>query len=84
MGGKFGLVGVSGSGKTTAFQLLAGLKRPSDGSAVLYGKDTYSLWNIGWCSERNALFGPLTCRQNLMIIAGLIGMIDLTKQEIVP
>lgn len=40
---KFGLVGVGGSGRTTAFEIVAGHLRPSTGTAVLSGCDTYNL-----------------------------------------
>ncbi|VDO23110.1 unnamed protein product [Haemonchus placei] len=79
IGGKFGLVGVTGSGRTTAFNLIAGFQRPSDGSAVHYGEDTYSLSRVGWCGSQDALFGRLTCSQNITIIAGLIGYSNIRQ-----
>ncbi|XGW18826.1 hypothetical protein V3C99_002988, partial [Haemonchus contortus] len=79
IGGKFGLVGVTGSGRTTAFNLIAGFQRPSDGSAVHYGENTYSLPRVGWCGSQDALFGRLTCSQNITIIAGLIGYSNIRQ-----
>jgi ABC-2 type transport system ATP-binding protein len=70
----FGLVGPDGAGKTTFLRLLAGLLRPSGGSARVNGIDIGSdpaavKRQIGYMSQRFSLSETLTVLENLVYIA---------------
>jgi ABC-2 type transport system ATP-binding protein len=68
-GSVYGLVGPNGSGKTTAFEILAGLRRPSAGSIEL-GVERDS---VAYCPD-SAEFEPwLTAIEVLEVVAGLLG-----------
>jgi heme exporter protein A len=69
-----GVSGSNGSGKTTLLKTLAGLIRPSAGSARIFfeGEDAGAghgprdvPWCIGWVAPDLALYGELTAEENL-------------------
>jgi ABC-2 type transport system ATP-binding protein len=68
-GAVYGLVGPNGSGKTTAFEILAGLRRPSAGRIELgVAQDS-----VAYCPDA-AEFEPwLTAVEVLGVAAGLLG-----------
>jgi len=72
----FGLVGPDGAGKTTTLRMLAGVLRPSDGDAVVFGtsvrQDPEAVkHHIAYMSQRFGLYGDLTVRENLDFYADL-------------
>ncbi|KAK6740216.1 hypothetical protein RB195_008594 [Necator americanus] len=71
-GDSFGLIGVSGSGKSVAFKLISGVDRPSCGKVLIHGKAPYQT-SLGFCGSYDSLYPRLTCRQNVIIIAGMLG-----------
>ena len=75
----FALLGVNGAGKTTAIRMLCGLLAPTEGDALLMGKNIVSepaaakaLINIS--PQETAVAPNLTVRENLEFIAGIYGM----------
>ncbi len=81
-----GIMGVSGAGKTTLFNVLAGLEKPSKGAVLING---YSLHTqkkylegiIGYISQDDLLIEELTVYQNLYYNARLCFK-NLSKEEI--
>ncbi len=61
-----GLIGPNGSGKTTAFNLLTGVVRPSAGSIRLHGREV-----AGNPPERNAALGMARTFQNIRLFRDL-------------
>ncbi|CAJ0599993.1 unnamed protein product, partial [Cylicocyclus nassatus] len=79
-GDALGLIGVPGSGKSTAFALISGIERPSSGKVLITGRQAHNLPRLGFCAQYNSLFPRLTCLQNLIVIAGLIGYKNVRKK----
>ncbi|EPB77334.1 ABC transporter, ATP-binding protein [Ancylostoma ceylanicum] len=79
-GDVFGLVGMMGSGKSTTFNLISGVERPSSGKVLIHGKRPYKLPMMGFCAQYDSLFPALTCRQNIIIIAGMLGYRSVRKK----
>ncbi len=72
----FGLVGPDGAGKTTTLRMLAGVLRPSEGDAVLYGHGVAAdpervKHDLAYMSQRFGLYTDLTVRENLDFYADL-------------
>ena len=71
VGEKVGIVGVNGSGKTTLLKILASLTLPTEGKALVMGKDTKSSplfvrAHVGWVPASDSQFYPrLNGRENL-------------------
>src|SRR5215470_14926766 len=78
------VAGASGSGKSTLLNILAGLLRPSVGSAVIGGQDLTRLadtaldrWrgrNVGYVPQRLHLISSLDVLDNLLLAQFLAGM----------
>jgi ABC-2 type transport system ATP-binding protein len=80
----FGFLGPNGAGKTTTIQMLIGLLKPTDGTAVVNGYDIHEdLPNIkeliGVCPQEPAVFKQLTGKENITLFGKLHLM---TKDEI--
>ncbi|HYW74284.1 MAG TPA: ATP-binding cassette domain-containing protein [Pyrinomonadaceae bacterium] len=73
----FGLVGESGTGKTTILRMLAGLLTPDSGSSEIAGEDSHgglayeSRRHIGYFAQSFSLFSELTVDDNLNFLAGI-------------
>lgn len=70
----FGLLGLNGSGKTTAIKLLMGLHLPTRGDVEVLGRsapDIEVLARIGYAPEAAYLNRSLTGRENLRFFAAL-------------
>jgi ABC-2 type transport system ATP-binding protein len=75
----YGLLGPNGSGKTTLIRLLAGLARPSAGSARVLGVDMPSrsnLEHIGYMTQADGIYGELSVWENVRFFAALFGVHD--------
>jgi ABC-2 type transport system ATP-binding protein len=73
----FGLLGLNGSGKTTAIKLLMGLHLPTKGEVETLGRrapDIEILAKIGYAPEAAYLNKTLTGRENLRLFAALSGI----------
>ncbi|MEV1177550.1 ABC transporter ATP-binding protein [Nonomuraea sp. NPDC049784] len=77
-----GLVGHNGAGKTTFFEIAAGLVRADAGSVVVRGE-------VGMAPQQLALYPSVTVRETLRLFGGLAGLrrralaaaIDVTAEE---
>eukprot|EP00940_MAST-03C_sp_MAST-3C-sp2_P003047 g3047.t1 len=84
----FGLLGVNGAGKSTTFKMLSGDVLPSEGTAILGGRDVLDdqiavRRLIGYCPQTNALLPRLTCREHLALFARIKGIRDDDLNRIV-
>jgi len=75
----FGFLGANGAGKTTAMRMLTGLLKPTEGKALVAGFDIKKQSekikaNIGYMSQRFALYGDLTISENIRLFGGIYGM----------
>jgi ABC-2 type transport system ATP-binding protein len=73
----FGLLGLNGSGKTTALKLIMGLHLPTTGDVEVLGRrmpDVEVLRRIGYAPEAAYLNKSLTGRETLDLYAALSGM----------
>lgn len=75
----FGFLGANGAGKTTAMRMLCGLSLPSSGSGRVAGYDIAEepekiKENIGYMSQKFALYEDLKVWENLRLYAGIYGM----------
>jgi ABC-2 type transport system ATP-binding protein len=78
-GAVFGLVGPDGAGKTTTIRLLAGITRPTAGTATVLGRDVATEAErlrpqIGYMAQRFGLYGDLTVAENLDFFADAFGV----------
>jgi ABC-2 type transport system ATP-binding protein len=74
-GETFGLLGANGSGKTTTFNMLAGLLRPSSGKARIFGKNIKDVKrDIGFVTQLDSFYENLTVKENLDFFASLHGI----------
>jgi len=75
----FGFLGANGAGKTTAMRMLCGLSRPTSGSGTVAGFDIAKQSeqvkkNIGYMSQKFALYDDLKVWENLRLFGGIYGM----------
>ncbi len=72
----FGFLGSNGCGKTTTMKMLTGLLPPTEGTALLFGKqvkggDVESRRRVGFMTQAFSLYTELTVHQNLVLHARL-------------
>lgn len=74
----FGLLGSNGSGKTTTFNMIAGLMRPSSGSVEVMGRDISKgrgfMKDLGLVTQNDSFYETLTVRENLEFFASQYGL----------
>jgi heme exporter protein A len=75
------LFGPNGAGKTTLLRLLAGLLKPSAGTAQINGQllrgDAAARAQVGFISHQSMLYAALTVRENVELAARLYGVRDV-------
>jgi putative ABC transport system ATP-binding protein len=82
-GSLYAVTGPSGSGKTTLLNLLAGLERPTSGTAIVDGRDLSTLDragraavrrdSVGYVAQQPTLFPFLSARENVELALMLRG-----------
>lgn len=80
----FGFLGANGAGKTTAMRMLCGLSKPTEGYGKVAGFDIEKQSeqvkaNIGYMSQKFALYEDLKVWENLRLYGGIYGV---PKKEI--
>jgi len=78
-GAIFGFLGPNGAGKTTTLRILAGLARPTSGTARVFGLDTSGDADavhamIGFLPDVPGFYKWMTAREYLELSAGLFGI----------
>src|SRR5881392_1954325 len=71
----FGFLGPNGAGKTTTIRMLCGLTRPTDGTAMIAGRDVWqdrhlARTKFGYVAQRFSLYPDLTVEENLRFFGG--------------
>ena len=80
----FGLLGPNGSGKTTTMKLLLGLLFPSDGEALIFGRDASDVRRnerIGYLPEESYLYKFLTAEEILDFYGRLFRMPAVVRRQ---
>ncbi len=82
----FGFLGANGAGKTTAMKMLIGISNPTSGSAQVAGFDVFTQAedikkNIGYMSQKFALYDDLTVKENITFFGGIYGLSKLKIKE---
>jgi len=68
----FGLIGPDGAGKTSTFQVLAGVMEATSGTAAVYGQPARTMRSqSGYLTQTFSLYPDLTVRENLRYIGDL-------------
>ncbi|BCL14115.1 ABC transporter ATP-binding protein [Micromonospora sagamiensis] len=69
-----GVIGPNGAGKTSLFNLITGLRRPTDGTVLLDGRDIGTLpphrrarLGLGRTFQASSVFGSLSVRENVRL-----------------
>ncbi|GHT36651.1 ABC transporter ATP-binding protein [Planctomycetales bacterium] len=84
----FGLLGPNGAGKSTTFKMLCGLLQPTEGMSFIAGYNlrkapSKARSRLGYMSQKFAMYGDLTVRQNLNFFAGIYGLWGFAKRRAV-
>ena len=75
----FGFLGANGAGKTTAMKMLIGILKPTSGNATVAGFNVFKQKesikkNIGYMSQKFALYNDLTVMENITFFGGIYGL----------
>ncbi|CAG9536981.1 unnamed protein product [Cercopithifilaria johnstoni] len=84
----FGLLGVNGAGKTTAFQMLTGEIKNCAGDAYIHGFNIQTQWrkaydHIGYCPQFDAIIDEMTGQETLQMFARLRGVRECDVMRII-
>src|SRR6188474_3530419 len=80
----FGLLGPNGSGKTTTIKLLLGLLFPTEGQALIFGKDATDVsknQRLGYLPEESYLYRFLNAEETLDFYGRLFDMPAAVRQR---
>lgn len=82
----FGLLGANGAGKTTAFRMMCGLIKPSDGKAEILGIDLRkdprkARAHIGYMAQKFSLYSDISVLQNLQFFATVYNLKGKYREE---
>jgi drug efflux transport system ATP-binding protein len=68
----FGLIGADGAGKTSTFQILAGVMEATSGAALIFGKPAREARaRTGYLSQTFSLYPDLSVRENIRYLGDL-------------
>ena len=75
----FGFLGANGAGKTTAMKMLIGISTPTSGNAQVADFNVFTnpesiKKNIGYMSQKFALYDDLTVKENITFFGGIYGL----------
>lgn len=82
----YGLIGPDGAGKTTTIRMLAGVMKPTAGSARVSGLDVVRQaeklrHHVGYMAQRFSLYGDLSVRENLEFYADIFGVRGVERES---
>ncbi len=82
----YGLIGPDGAGKTTTMRMLAGVMKPTSGTARVSGLDTSRQAEqlrsqVGYMAQRFSLYGDLSVRENIEFYADVFGVRGAARAE---
>lgn len=78
----YGLLGPNGSGKTTLIRMIAGLLKPTSGSATVLGQrmpNKAILAQVGYMPQSSALYEDLTTRESIAFFARIFGGVSRAR-----
>ena len=72
MGEIFGLIGPDGAGKTSTFQITAGVMPATSGVTQIYGRSSVNARsNVGYLTQAFSMYPDLTVQENILYIGDL-------------
>jgi ABC-2 type transport system ATP-binding protein len=81
----FGLIGPDGAGKTTTFQILAGVMEATAGEVVILGQPPRDArLDLGYLTQKFSLYEDLSIEENLRYVAGLRRVPEARYEERAP